>query len=170
MCFLIPSPQFTSFLFPACRPHPHLALGFSKTKGQGMEKTDLRPLGGDVWMYNNWELLRWDPTPFLRLSVGCGHKLDVLHAQGAGLQSALETQLVMGCFSDPVTPISWKGQESMVTKPIFHPALFHPDLWTLHYQQVPSPRTSFFKAIPRSLRHHEVCVQMSVWSPGRHGL
>lgn len=70
MCFLIPSPQFTSFLFPACRPHPHPALGFSETKGQGMEKTDLRPLGGDVWMYNNWELLRWDPTPFLRLLVG----------------------------------------------------------------------------------------------------
>lgn len=171
MFFLIPGPQFTSFLFPACCPHPHPALGFSETKGQGTEKTDLRPFGGgDVRMCNNWELLRWDPAPLLRLwrggeGGGCGHELDVVHSQGAGVQSALETQLVMGCFSDPVTPISWKGQESVVTKLIFHPALFRRDLWTLHYQQVPSPRTLFFKATPRSLRHHEACVQMAAVEP-----
>lgn len=53
----------------------------------------------------------------------------------------------------------------MVTKLIFHPVLFHRDLWTLHYQQVPSPRTLFFKAAPRSLRHHEACVQMAAVEP-----
>lgn len=71
MFFLIPGPQFTSFLFPACCPHPHPALGFSETKGQGTEKTDLRPFGGgDVRMCNNWELLPWDPAPLLRLWRG----------------------------------------------------------------------------------------------------
>lgn len=74
--------------------------------------------------------------------------------QVAGLQPALEAWLVLGCVSDPVTPISWKGQGSAVTKTFFHPALFHQDLrsLTISKDSYPTPRTLFLKSRTQKLK------------------
>lgn len=75
-------------------------------------------------------------------------------SSSSGFTASLETWLVLGCASDPVTPISWKGQGSAVTKTFFHPALFHQDLRSLTVSEDSSltPRTLFLKSHTQKLK------------------
>lgn len=148
----VPSCPALFFFLPAARtPHP---LGFSETKRQGMEKMDLRPLGGgDVQMCDNWEQLWCDPTPLLKLWVGVWtHAGCGFCPQAAALQPALETRLVLGCFYDPVTPISWKGQGWVVATPFFTQPYSTRTSGPFTISRSPTPRTRLLKSHTQKLK------------------